>query len=119
MWSGPVPFCPTPTVPGGNGSFVDRHASHDQHEYAVRGVIGASTSLPARCEVYLGAEPEPTSPRFSRDDADDNGELDITDGIGILSYLFLGGDAPHAPFPGCGEDPTVDALSCSTQAGCR
>ena len=42
-------------------------------------------------------------------DSDDNGQLNITDGVRILNYLFLGGPAPPAPGPdSCGPDPTSD-----------
>ncbi|MBI4582979.1 MAG: hypothetical protein HY717_03000, partial [Planctomycetes bacterium] len=52
-------------------------------------------------------------------DVDDNGELEITDAIRILTYLFLGDDPP--PFPGpraCGGDPTADTLD-PCDAGCQ
>ena len=45
-------------------------------------------------------------------DADDSGTIDLADAIHLLSGLFLGGPAPAAPFPGCGADPTEDALGC-------
>jgi len=46
-------------------------------------------------------------------DTDDTGVLEITDAIRLLQFLFLGGAPPPAPFPGIGEDPTPDDLSCS------
>jgi hypothetical protein len=53
-------------------------------------------------------------------DSNDDGELDISDAIHTLGYLFLGfGDIP-APGPGdCGIDPTLDELSCESFAPCR
>ncbi|HZN58941.1 MAG TPA: hypothetical protein VFD71_12755, partial [Planctomycetota bacterium] len=45
-------------------------------------------------------------------DADDNGRLEITDPIRILSFLFLGGDALPPPFGVTGPDPTPDDLDC-------
>jgi hypothetical protein len=45
-------------------------------------------------------------------DADDSGAIDLADAIRLLSGLFQGGSAPAAPFPGCGADPTDDALGC-------
>ncbi len=45
-------------------------------------------------------------------DVNDDGGMDIADAISMLSYLFAGGDAPPAPFPGPGEDPTEDELTC-------
>jgi hypothetical protein len=40
---------------------------------------------------------------------DDDGQIEITDAIRALGYLFLGGSAPPAPDPEtCGVDPTTD-----------
>lgn len=58
------------------------------------------TAGPAPCLVAL--------------DGNDDGEVNIADPIFILGYLFSGGPAPFAPFPGCGIDPTPDALDCAT-----
>lgn len=43
-------------------------------------------------------------------DANDSGAIDIADPIYLLFYLTSGGPPPAAPFPGCGTDPTPDAL---------
>ena len=52
-------------------------------------------------------------------DADDSGNLDITDAVYSLSYQFLGGPEPKPPFPGCGpEGPEPDGLACAEFAGC-
>ena len=52
-------------------------------------------------------------------DTDDSGQVDIADSIGTFNYLFLGGAAPAPPGPtACGEDPTVDGLSCGVYAEC-
>ena len=45
-------------------------------------------------------------------DVDDNGALEITDSVYLLSYLFLGEPSPPAPFPDVGQDPTADSLTC-------
>jgi hypothetical protein len=49
-------------------------------------------------------------------DANDDGRADISDPVYILGFLFLGGPAPARPFPGCGIDPTADALNCARSA---
>ena len=50
---------------------------------------------------------------FDACDSDDNGELEITDAIVVLNWLFLSGEAPEPPGPFIpGEDPTEDALDC-------
>ncbi len=46
-------------------------------------------------------------------DADDDGDLAVTDAIRLLEHLFRGGPDLPAPFPGVGEDPTGDSLSCA------
>jgi hypothetical protein len=48
-------------------------------------------------------------------DADDDGELAVTDAIYGLDYIFRNGDMPPAPFPILGHDATDgDALGCET-----
>ena len=51
-------------------------------------------------------------------DVDDDGILTVSDPISLLGALFHGGPAPSAPFPGCGEDPTADGLSCAAFEAC-
>jgi len=46
-------------------------------------------------------------------DVDDSGQIEITDGIVLLGWLFLDGTLPSAPFPECGFDPTGDVLLCT------
>ena len=43
-------------------------------------------------------------------DVDDNGKVDITDGIQGLTYLFLSGDPPRYPYTHCGADESDDQL---------
>ncbi|MGE3165800.1 MAG: hypothetical protein AB7O52_12915 [Planctomycetota bacterium] len=51
-------------------------------------------------------------------DVNDDGNLDVSDPIFQLAGLFGLGASPAAPFPGCGSDPTADALACGTFAPC-
>jgi hypothetical protein len=51
-------------------------------------------------------------------DSDDDGELGMSDAILVLRHLFAGGPPPSAPYPGCGLDPTEDALSCANLQPC-
>lgn len=51
-------------------------------------------------------------------DGNDDGLLDIADAIRILGALFSAGAPPPAPFPGCGADPSADALDCAAFSGC-
>ena len=45
-------------------------------------------------------------------DVDDDGDILLTDAIFLLSYLFISGSPPPAPFPAAGIDPTEDQLWC-------
>jgi hypothetical protein len=45
-------------------------------------------------------------------DANDDGLVDLSDAMYLIQWRFLGGSAPTAPFPACGNDPTDDALEC-------
>jgi hypothetical protein len=57
--------------------------------YTVKSVAGARTSGPSNESCAT-----PTGPLFHRGDADSNGMMNITDGIYVLNYLFIGGPAP-------------------------
>ncbi|MGE3165495.1 MAG: sorbosone dehydrogenase family protein [Planctomycetota bacterium] len=64
---------------------------------------------------------DPQSPGVGCEDAcdvNDDGMLDIADGVSGLGYLFGGAAAPPPPFPSCGADPTSDAVSCATLGIC-
>ncbi|MFQ5655002.1 MAG: hypothetical protein ACE5GW_09760 [Planctomycetota bacterium] len=53
-------------------------------------------------------------------DGNDDGHLDISDAIRVLVHLFLpGSPPPPPPFPGCGEDPTLDPLDCGDHPPCN
>ena len=54
-------------------------------------------------------------------DADNNGAIQLTDGIFILNFLFLGGQAPVQPGLECGEDTAQpdDGLGCETFSSCE
>ncbi len=52
-------------------------------------------------------------------DINDDGLLDTTDPLVLLSWLFLAGEDPPPPFLECGPDPTDDELSCKSFAACE
>ena len=59
-------------------------------------------------------------PCLSAADFDDSGTLELTDVLGALSFLFLNGLAPAAPYPACGLDGTLDEIPClGRPASCR
>ena len=46
-------------------------------------------------------------------DANDSGVVDLSDGVRILTHLFLDGLPLPLPIEDCGEDPTYDELECA------
>ena len=50
---------------------------------------------------------------MDRYDVDDNGEMNITDGIYLSLYINFDGPPPPPPHPEEGEDPPPDGLSCT------
>lgn len=61
--------------------------------------------------LYRGG-PEP--PCLDAGDFNDDGKIDVTDFTSALWFLFLAGDGPAPPFPGCGPDAQADLLRCRT-----
>jgi hypothetical protein len=53
-----------------------------------------------------------TPPCLDACDFDDSGDLDLTDALTSLYFLFLGDPAPASPFPDPGPDPSADGLGC-------
>lgn len=51
-------------------------------------------------------------------DCNDDGLINIADAIYKLTALFANGPPPPPPNPGCGADPTVDALDCASYPPC-
>ena len=49
-------------------------------------------------------------------DVNDDGVTNITDAIRLVDYLYARGEAPSAPFPDPGHDPTGDGLPCIPSA---
>lgn len=49
-------------------------------------------------------------------DVDDDGDLDLADAVNLLEVLYLGGAPPPAPYPECGSDDSLDALTCGSTA---
>ena len=49
-------------------------------------------------------------------DSDDDGNLNITDPVRTLVFLFRGGPFLPAPYPNAGIDPTPDTMECASTA---
>jgi hypothetical protein len=72
-------------------------------------------TVAAAFEILSGSQ----GTSFVRGDANDDGEVNITDGIYILNFLFLGGPAPADPGASCGPDPVGSPdLGCETYDNC-
>lgn len=61
---------------------------------------------------YLFVPGSAVPPCLDACDMNDDGSLNLIDPINQLFALFQGGPPPSSPYPGCGPDPTADALSC-------
>lgn len=59
--------------------------------------------------LFLGDTPVPCDDAA---DVNDDGDVDVSDPVYLLIFLFLGGRPPPPPFPGCDPDPTEDAFGC-------
>ncbi|MBI4606054.1 MAG: hypothetical protein HY721_29155 [Planctomycetes bacterium] len=74
------------SLPGDAAAWTDG-AEPPGRFYRVAGVRGGLEGPGALCEPDLGT--------FRRGDVEENGELNITDAVAILGYLFLGSRAPR------------------------
>jgi hypothetical protein len=77
------------TLPGGATSYQDTPPSRDRTiVYSVLGRVGGHSGKNSFCEL-------PAVPAgFIRGDADSSGQMDLTDAIAVLNFLFLGGPPP-------------------------
>jgi hypothetical protein len=70
--------------------------------------------------LFVGVKTKPTC--IDALDVDDNGELEVTDPVRLLGFLFKGEPPPAPPFAktveGCGVDPTPDKLGCDYYPHC-
>lgn len=48
-------------------------------------------------------------------DADESGEIDLSDAVRLLRYLFAYGDPPPPPYPACGPDSVGAPLPCDRE----
>jgi len=79
---------------------------------AINPVAGETGML----HLFMG---EDTPPCLAAADSTGNRALDLSDSVFLLNYLFIGGDAPPAPFPGCGAlEMAEDDLPCESADSC-
>ena len=75
-------------LPGGCTRFVEQYCEPGDLVYAVRGRIGASKSIRVLCDVRI------SGPSFQRGNANADANVDLSDGVSILDWLFLGEERP-------------------------
>ena len=96
------------------GPLVERYTASCLEGIFIRGDANAdlaldiSDAVAALGYLFLGA----AAPCRDALDSDDNGSIDISDPIFLLSFVFQGGPEPPPPFPGPGTDPTLDEQDC-------
>ena len=61
---------------------------------------------------------DPNGGCMAASDTDADGELDISDAIRLVTYLFSGGLAPSAPYPNCGIGSDPLAVPCDRHSWC-
>jgi hypothetical protein len=78
------------SIPGACTAYVDRDAEPGRHTWEIRGRVDVSKSCRVASTCGL-----PPAEAFRRGDADSSGELNITDPVALLGFLFLGGARPR------------------------
>jgi subtilisin family serine protease len=124
-------------IPGGESRFELAVAAAPSYTFCIRsydsqGLAGLEECATARREFLRGdctndgsfdisdaifllgvlfqAKGPPACSEACNSNTDDR--LDLSDAIYALYYLFVGGPAPGAPFPGCGKDDGNDNTGC-------
>ncbi len=94
-----------PTMPG--ASFIRGDTNGD-------GLVGIADAISGLDALFS------MGPMLCSDanDVNDDTLVNIADIIFLLDALFGMGTPPPAPYPGCGEDPSADPLSCEVYAAC-
>lgn len=98
------------------GTLVERYSDACPPANFLRGdanqdsVLDLSDAITSLGYQFLG---EATPRCLDALDRDDNGQIEITDAIYLLAFLYQGGDLLPAPYPEMGPDPTADdPLDC-------
>jgi hypothetical protein len=104
--------------PGGAGTVFTEHFPRR----FLRGDSNSDSKLDVADPIYtlryafVGGE-APTC--LDAADSNDDGSIDVADAIFALQYLFVEGPMILPPYPGCGIDPTIDDLDCSSYEPCE
>lgn len=94
------------SVVQGQSNFVRGDANGD-------GVLDVADAIGSLSFQFQGAQVDCVAAL----DVDDSGAVTIGDSVLVLAFLFTSGADPALPFPGCGPDPTPDALGCDGPVG--
>ena len=84
-------------------------------ELPADGIVNISDAIQILSWLFLDAASSLECKKAA--DTNDDGRIQLTDAIYLLLFLFSGGPAPAAPFPGVGTDPTEDSLKCCRYRG--
>lgn len=90
---------PIAVVAAGTLSLIDTSVPVGARSYTVSGRTADGTSPPNACSLVVTG----TGPTFIRGDASGDGQVDVSDAVFMLSYLFAGG-----PDPDCLDAADVD-----------
>ena len=76
-------------------------------------LLNLTDVIVALTALFLGGSERSDLPCPDAADVDDSGSVDLTDAIGLASYLFGWAAAPRSPYPDAGRDTTADPLGCA------
>jgi hypothetical protein len=102
--------------PGGSDTLVlsDHILAYDPAETFIRGDANGDDTVDVSDGIFVllwSFSGTVTTTCEDSLDANDDAVIGITDAIGILQHIFLGGPAPAAPYPDRSVDPTADLLT--------
>ncbi len=91
-------------------------SAQSQEELFIRGDVNQSGSVNITDAVLIfqflfNGKDSWVAPCNDAVDTNDDGQMDMSDGMNVMISLFLNG-APIPPPNVCGVDPTADELSC-------
>ncbi len=82
---------------------------HIRGDCNVDGIVNLGDALDLLGALFAGLE---SSTCQSACDGNDDGKLNLADGVYLISHAMMLGPPPMGPYPDCGADPTMDDLNC-------